>query len=105
MIQLKRLRNISILFIFLTSNIDADIMNDIVYPKYICHEMFREFSISPEIKSSKGWMRVKYKNTLHNYILPECRDKLTETKKNILMSCLITSSDNFKNLEHNIGDR
>ena len=107
--HMKGLRNtfqkVFILLLLVTTSINADNTSELEYPKYICQDLFREFDISPEIKSSKGWARVKYKNTLGNYILPEKKDKLTENKKNVLMSCLINSSVDLASLEHTIGGR
>lgn len=69
----------------------------------ICNAMFREFNVSPEIKSSKGWQRVKAKDALDTYV--DDKSKLTEDSKNTLIDCLISSSVDLNSLAHTIGDR
>ena len=69
----------------------------------ICNAMFREFKISPEIKSSKGWQRVKAKDALDTYV--DDKSKLTYDSKNTLLDCLISSSVNLNSLAHTIGGR
>lgn len=68
----------------------------------ICNAMFREFNVSPEIKSSKGWQRVKAKDALDTYV---DKTKLTSDSKNTLLDCLISSSVDLNSLSHAIGDR
>lgn len=69
----------------------------------ICNAMFREFNVSPEIKSSKGWQRVKAKDALDTYV--DDKSKLTPDSKNTLLDCLISSSVDLNSLAHTIGDR
>ena len=69
----------------------------------ICNDMFREFKVSPEIKSSKGWQRVKAKDALDTYV--DDKSKLTYDSKNTLLDCLISSSVNLNSLAHTIGGR
>ena len=69
----------------------------------ICNAMFREFNVSPEIKSSKGWQRVKAKDALYTYV--DDKSKLTYDSKNTLLDCLISSSIDLNSLAHTIGDR
>jgi hypothetical protein len=64
--------------------------------------MFKEFNVSPEIKSSKGWKRVKSKDALDTYV---DKTKLTLDSKNTLLDCLISSSVDLNSLSHTIGDR
>ncbi len=71
--------------------------------KNVCSNLFREFNVSPEIKSSKGWQRVKYKDSVESYI--ENKNNLTTQNKNVLMDCLISSSDDLALLTHTIGGR
>lgn len=71
--------------------------------KNVCSNLFREFNVSPEIKSSKGWQRVKYKDSVESYI--ENKNNLTAQNKNVLMDCLISSSDDLALLTHTIGGR
>lgn len=80
-------------------NAIADSLSD----KGICSNLFREFNVSPEIKSYKGWQRVKYKNSINSYI--EDKSKLNSSNKNALMDCLISSSDDLALISHTIGGR
>jgi hypothetical protein len=69
----------------------------------ICTAMFREFNISPEIKSAKGWQRVKFKDSIDTYV--DNKEKLTAENKNELIDCLISSSVDLNSLAHTVGDR
>ena len=72
--------------------------------EYTCLNLFREFDISPKIKSTKGWMRVKYKNSIEQYISVN-NHRLTITKKEALNECLIKYSDNLNDISHTIGGK
>lgn len=87
----------------ISSVISVNSFADVSTDKGICSNLFREFNISPEIKSSKGWQRVKYKDSIDSYV--DDKSKLNSTNKNVLMDCLISSSDDLALLTHTIGGR
>lgn len=95
----KKLLIAAVISTVISVNAIADNSSD----KGICSKLFREFNVSPEIKSSKGWQRVKYKDSLNSYI--EDKSKLNSANKNALMDCLISSSDDLALISHTIGGR
>ena len=66
-----------------------------------CQAIFLDFNINPDIKSSKGWKRVKFKNSIKQYIINS--DKIDDETLTLIIDCLILNSSDLNILNHTIG--
>jgi hypothetical protein len=101
---MNKFKNLFVVYFLILILSTASFADDLEINKYSCKAIFKKYNLFPEIKSVKGWKRVRYNKRLNDYIEydDDC-DTIGEHETKEIYSCLFKYSHNVDILSRTIG--